>query len=483
MKDETGEGGGRKEKGSKDGTDQNRKYKFDVRQEPDARESSRSPNSRRTELSLQTTPRDVLTKLLNTQISLTAGEILGTSRELSIALADQIRVKNVTAANAAANHTCANHGSLLRVPVRVGRYTYNAIIDSGSEVNLIKRRVWENDLKVPMDVGASMTLHDANGGTSTLKGIIPDLELKIGGLITTSNYWVTTTCPLDILLGRPWQRQNLVSIDERTEGTYLRFNKVNGDRVMEILVMPHEETHSHHTSGHAAPHNSYLGLTGVEPTLALPRCDSHHLISSHTMTAVNPKLEVPKGYKQEKSESERDEPKSMTTEAQQMIQRTYFQVFQPEPNLLDYGLPPHYLDNTRLGSVASRVHSAVGNHMSKFLTLNSAQYKTLLPSVRNVFHTYKHVHIIHSELPDVNSDSTTWEVVLPTVRLPEDARKITSPVPFTVFSRLGNPSDPFLPLYQFHVERYNGVHNPIPVPPLNVRFTNGLTHLTNLSLL
>ena len=72
-----------------------------------------------------------------------------------------------------------------------------------------------------MDVGASMMLHDANGGTSTSKGIIPDLELKIGGLITTSNYWVTTTCPLDILLGRPWQRQNLVSIDERTEGTYL----------------------------------------------------------------------------------------------------------------------------------------------------------------------------------------------------------------------------------------------------------------------
>ena len=48
-----------------------------------------------------------------------------------------------------------------------------------------------------MDVGTSMMLHDANGGTSTLKGIIPDLERKIRELITTSNYWVTTTCPLD----------------------------------------------------------------------------------------------------------------------------------------------------------------------------------------------------------------------------------------------------------------------------------------------
>ena len=87
----------------------------------------------------------------------------------------------------------------------------------------------EKDLKVPMDVGASMTLHNANGGTSTFKGIIPNLELKIRGLITISNYWVTTTCLLDILLGQPWQQQNLVSIDKRTEGTYLQFNQVNGD--------------------------------------------------------------------------------------------------------------------------------------------------------------------------------------------------------------------------------------------------------------
>ncbi|KAH0835608.1 hypothetical protein J3R83DRAFT_9341, partial [Lanmaoa asiatica] len=94
---------------------------------------------------------------------------------------------------------------LLRVPVKIGKYTYNAVVDSGSEVNLIKHWVWENDLKIPMDVGATMPLHDANGGTSILKGLIPDLKLKISGLITTGNYCVTTTYPLNILLGCPWQ--------------------------------------------------------------------------------------------------------------------------------------------------------------------------------------------------------------------------------------------------------------------------------------
>ena len=60
-----------------------------------------------------------------------------------------------------------------------------------------------------------MTLQNGNGGTSTLKEIIPNLELKTGELITTSNYWVTTTCPLDILPGQPWQCQNLVSTNEK----------------------------------------------------------------------------------------------------------------------------------------------------------------------------------------------------------------------------------------------------------------------------
>ena len=98
MEDATKKGDESKRKGSKDRLTPERKYKFNVRQEPKAKESSRTPNIRRTELSMQTTPHDILTKILNTQISLTAGEIIGTLRELSIALANQIRVKTMTSA-------------------------------------------------------------------------------------------------------------------------------------------------------------------------------------------------------------------------------------------------------------------------------------------------------------------------------------------------------------------------------------------------
>ena len=105
MEDAMKKGDEGKRKGSKDQLTPEQKNKFDVRQEPNVKESSRTLNIRQTELSMQTTPCDILTKILNIQISLTAGEIIGTSQELSITLADQIHVKTMTLANAISNHT------------------------------------------------------------------------------------------------------------------------------------------------------------------------------------------------------------------------------------------------------------------------------------------------------------------------------------------------------------------------------------------
>ncbi|KAJ7260675.1 hypothetical protein C8J57DRAFT_1514609 [Mycena rebaudengoi] len=47
--------------------------------------------------------------------------------------------------------------------------------------------------------------------------------------------------PFELLLGRPWQRSNLVSIDEREEGTYLVFKDPETRRPRyELLAIPHE---------------------------------------------------------------------------------------------------------------------------------------------------------------------------------------------------------------------------------------------------
>ena len=56
-----------------------------------------------------------------------------------------------------------------------------------------------------MDPNASMTLCDANSGNNQLLGMIPDLEMKIGGLSTMGDFWVSSEVPPDMLLSRPWQ--------------------------------------------------------------------------------------------------------------------------------------------------------------------------------------------------------------------------------------------------------------------------------------
>ena len=74
-----------------------------------------------------------------------------------------------------------------------------------------------------------------------LSGFIPDVPLNCGDVVTYANLYVGNKAPFDLLLGRPWQRGNFVSIDERIDGTYLqlknKFLQVN----YEVLVTPDKE--------------------------------------------------------------------------------------------------------------------------------------------------------------------------------------------------------------------------------------------------
>jgi hypothetical protein len=171
-------------------------------------------------------PHDILDKLLNTEVmGVTACEMIGVSCNISTALADVIRVRNVTLVNTdiQAHHVqeCLTHGSLLEIPLTIGETIYTAVVDSGSEVNIIRSDVYQNDVRILIVSKVDMSLHDANSGNNHLLGLVPNLEMKVGILRTWGSVWVSETCPPAILLGCPWQHENMVSIDERSTGTYL----------------------------------------------------------------------------------------------------------------------------------------------------------------------------------------------------------------------------------------------------------------------
>ena len=66
-------------------------------------------------------------------------------------------------------------------------------------------------------------MNDANGGASKLLGLVKNIPINIGHIQTTMDAYVAKDPPFDGRLGRPWAADNLVSIEERNDGTYLTF--------------------------------------------------------------------------------------------------------------------------------------------------------------------------------------------------------------------------------------------------------------------
>ncbi|KAH7917597.1 hypothetical protein BV22DRAFT_1026072, partial [Leucogyrophana mollusca] len=103
------------------------------------------------------------------------------------------------------------------------RVLFTAIIDSGSTINVMNKRIWEQ-IKLPMDTSNTIIMHDANGGQEKLDSCVERCPLICGAPVTYGRIYVSTKANFPLLLGRPWLRYNFVSLEERPKGTYLVFN-------------------------------------------------------------------------------------------------------------------------------------------------------------------------------------------------------------------------------------------------------------------
>ncbi|KAG1791563.1 uncharacterized protein HD556DRAFT_1445194 [Suillus plorans] len=82
-------------------------------------------------------------------------------------------------------------------------------------------------------------MNDANGGEGKLRGLVENVPLSCGAVHTKANLYVGDHVPFNLLLGRPWQRGNYVSIDERQDGTWLVFkDPQNVQATHEMLCTP-----------------------------------------------------------------------------------------------------------------------------------------------------------------------------------------------------------------------------------------------------
>jgi hypothetical protein len=175
------------------------------------------------ELAAKTKPEKILESVLRTPIRLEVGELLGTSKELSGILANAIKPKSVDSKVEAHSVWTKTRGLLIKIAMHCDGQAINAIIDTGSQLNIVNKHIWKTIINRPIDIAKSVSMNDANGGEGKLRGLVSNVPLNCGGVNTQANLFVGDHVPFSLLLGRPWQRGNFVSIDERKDGTWLLF--------------------------------------------------------------------------------------------------------------------------------------------------------------------------------------------------------------------------------------------------------------------
>ncbi|KAJ6474478.1 hypothetical protein C8R47DRAFT_1294128 [Mycena vitilis] len=165
----------------------------------------------------------------------TVGEMLAVSKELRTLAMDKIKTRAVKAvmmtrdrramvAHVAEYPWTEEDGILIKINMEIEGRTVVAVIDTGSQLDVIREGIADKVLNQPIDLTKSIQMNDANGGVSTLRGRADGVQLICGGVLTFANLYISNDkVPFDLLLGRRWQRRNLVGIDERKKGTYLIF--------------------------------------------------------------------------------------------------------------------------------------------------------------------------------------------------------------------------------------------------------------------
>ncbi|KAL1667271.1 hypothetical protein GGF50DRAFT_48916 [Schizophyllum commune] len=146
---------------------------------------------------------------------------------------DEQHVSSADAFEAAVDTYALNPGDDALIMLKViceGREVV-AIVDTGSQLNVMRGELAE-DLFLPhrpIDLAGAIVMNDANGGEARLRGLVSDVDLQLADsdILTVADIHIgkrsrpDRPVGYDLLLGRPWQRQNLISIDERPDGTYL----------------------------------------------------------------------------------------------------------------------------------------------------------------------------------------------------------------------------------------------------------------------
>ena len=213
----------------------------------------------------------LVTNVLSTPLTLTLSELLGDSPQCPKQVSEYLRITRpktyATEHEPAKVYRLKNLGKpgfddrLIQLQVKFANgLTADAVVDPGSQMDVLSKDLC-TALQLPIDPLAQASMEDAGLGRTDMYGLCHDVELTTGNLKSTTDLWVGPS-GVPLLLGRPWQRKNRISIEERASGTWLSRRNDLGIKTWEICALPIKRlvdltNTSNHFFGQSDPQPAY----------------------------------------------------------------------------------------------------------------------------------------------------------------------------------------------------------------------------------
>ena len=124
-----------------------------------------------------------------------------------------------------------------------------ALIDSGSEINIMPRRTYDRlgDFPIDTDIKWSLRTMDMNSDCRVI-GVCHRIKVCLGGADVVVPVFVVEDSNSDLMLGRPWERQARAESENRSDGSlWMTIKSWDGRRIVKFCAVKaeHERNRSY----------------------------------------------------------------------------------------------------------------------------------------------------------------------------------------------------------------------------------------------
>jgi hypothetical protein len=195
---------------------------------------------------------DVGEKIMDTAIQLNLRELCAVSPEISGYMHDQTRKHRMPIEPNASTTTVNANSTRVGKPLYAcpsarakvvlnGEIKVNALLDNGSEVNIMSGRLFQQLDNPPIDTDVKWRINAFNTSdeveASGVLGLCHKMSVDIGGVEVDVPIFVVKNSVQDLLLGRPWEREVRASFVNEDDGSYtVHIKSPDGRRVVQFVA-------------------------------------------------------------------------------------------------------------------------------------------------------------------------------------------------------------------------------------------------------